>query len=121
MEMAILRVFTAIAWIDGELHDAERSALVGLAAAGGIPLEKVFAVLNDFAENVDTVAELLDWIEDDVVLLGAVDAPSEIKAGMLATAIMFMKSDGVNHPNEKKLIENMAKVWKVSLPEGTLD
>ena len=118
-QMAVMRVFTAIVWVDGDLHDAEVSALTTLMKLLGIPQEAASAVWKDFTENVDTFDELIDWVQDDVAVLCGV--PDEVKALLLSSAIMFMKSDGVNHPNEKKLIENMAKVWKVSLPEGTLD
>tara|TARA_Y100000294_G_scaffold87094_1_gene81439 strand:- start:234 stop:632 length:399 start_codon:yes stop_codon:yes gene_type:complete len=118
-ETAILRVFTAVVWIDGDLHDAEKSALASLAEQLTLSPEKVSAVWDEFVENVDTVADLFGLIVDDLNLLKL--APNEVKALLLGAATMLMESDGENHPNEKALIATMAKAWSVPTPEGVLD
>jgi tellurite resistance protein len=101
--MAIVKSLISVAWADGTFAEAER--------------EMVEALISAFDSTEDQAKEVRDYATtkkslDDIPLADLSDDDCRI---LLQHAVLLSYVDGVQHTDEKKLIEDLAK--KLGIPD----
>ena len=103
----VARVLFQLAWADGEVQQSEVQAIAHLLEGIGIPLAERLAVIDEGLSQPVAPGALCDQTLDD----------REVRRYVLAMLIKLVFADEKTHPEELRMLAQVAMRWGFSAEE----